>query len=293
MRSRCDRRTLLRAGAAGLAAAACPALLRAQPAGAGAPAPAEGATLARLRDKGRLVVGLYQELPPFHDQGRGIDVELGRSLAAALQLKFEPLPFQAGENMGDDLRNMVWKGHYLGWGPADVLLHVPVDPPLMRANPQVQVVAPYYRERVMVALDNRLFPKGLESLGDLQGRRVAVPGLSLAGWLLIGADGGALKDTLTTHWADGVVAAKALQAGEVQAAAGLASELECVLHDDPRFTIQPLPTPRAPRDGWAIGCAVRKDAGDLAAALQQAVQGLRDSGRLQALFKDAGVTWRL
>jgi hypothetical protein len=44
------------------------------------------------------------------------------------------LAFTAGENMDDDLRNMVWRGHYLGFGPADVLLHVPVDAPLMRKS---------------------------------------------------------------------------------------------------------------------------------------------------------------
>jgi ABC-type amino acid transport substrate-binding protein len=276
---------VLRGAAAAAAAAAWPPLL-AQPA-------AGGGTLARLRDKGRLLVGLYQELPPFHDQGHGIDVEIGRSLAAALQLRFEPLPFQAGENMGDDLRNMVWKGHYLGWGPADVLLHVPLDPPLLRANPQVQVVAPYYREGVALALDRAAFPREVDSLSELNGRRVAVPGLSLAGWLLLGAEGGGLGDSLTTRLPDGVAAAESLKRGEVQAAAGLASELECALRGDARFLIQPLPTPRAPRDGWAVGCAVRKDADDLAAALQQAMQGLRESGRLRALFQDAGVPWRL
>ena len=36
-------------------------------------------------------------------------------------------------------------------GPADVLLHVPVDRPLMAANPRVSIFAPYYRERVMIA----------------------------------------------------------------------------------------------------------------------------------------------
>ena len=61
----------------------------------------------------------------------GIDVELGRALAEALGVKFSALPFAAGENMDDDLRHMVWRGHYLGFGPADVLLHVPVDRPLM------------------------------------------------------------------------------------------------------------------------------------------------------------------
>ena len=284
MRSRCDRRTLLRGAAAPRAAAAWPSL-RAQGAGGGA--------LERIRAKGRLLVGLYQELPPFHDQGRGIDVELAKLLAAALQLRFEPLPFAAGENMDDDLRNMVWKGHYLGWGPADVLLHVPLDPPLQRANPQVRIVAPYYRERVMLALDTQAFAKPVESLSDLVGKRVVVQGQSLAGWLLAGAEGGRLQDTLNTHLADGVAAAQALRRGEAQAAAGLASELESVLRGDPRYALQPLPTPRAPRDGWAIGCAVRKDADDLADALQRAMQSLRESGRLQALFQDGGVTWRL
>ena len=42
------------------------------------------------------------------------------------------------ENMNDDLRNMVWKGHYLGYGPADVMLHVPVDNRLMAENDKVQ-----------------------------------------------------------------------------------------------------------------------------------------------------------
>ena len=34
------------------------------------------------------------------------------------------LPFNADENMNDDLRNLVWRGHYLGFGPADVQVTV-------------------------------------------------------------------------------------------------------------------------------------------------------------------------
>jgi len=246
----------------------------------------------RIRERGSLIVGLYQEMPPFHDNGAGIDVELGRALASELGLKFQPLPFSAGEDMKDDLRNMVWKGHYLGWGPADVLLHAPLDPPLLRENPQVQVVAPYYRERVLLAVDAQKLPR-VESLADLRGQPVAVAGLSLAGWLLIGAEGGVLREHLSTRWPDGVVAAQALKRGEVAAAAGLASELESVLSADSRFVLQPLPSPRAPREGWAVGCAVKKEATELATALQQAMQLLQGSGRLQALFRAQGVQWHL
>ena len=285
MKSRCDRSALSRrhwlAAAAG--ACLCPAVAFAE-AGAG--------RLDRIRERGSLVVGLYQEMPPFHVDGRGIDVEVGRALAAEMGLKFAPLPFQAGENMNDDLRNMVWKGHYLGWGPADVLLHVPMDRQLTQANPQVQVVAPYFRERVLLALDKGKLGKA-DSLGELQGLRVAVAGQSLAGWLLAGAEGGVLKDRLVTAFPDGAVAAQALLDGQADAASGLASELEAVLAGDPRFVLQPLPSPRAPRDGWAVGCAVRQDAGELAAALQQAMQTLQASGRLQAIFTAGHVSWHL
>lgn len=42
------------------------------------------------------------------------------------------------------LRRHAELGHHLGWGAADVLLHVPVERALMQANPQVTVIAPYY-----------------------------------------------------------------------------------------------------------------------------------------------------
>jgi ABC-type amino acid transport substrate-binding protein len=202
------------------------------------------------------------------------------------------LPFQADENMADDLRNVVWRGHFLGWGPADVLMHVPVDPPLMQANPRVQILAPYYRERVAIAWRKESLP-ALQSLSDLRGLPVAVAGQSLAGWLLIGAEQGALRDSLQTRSSDGVAAARSLQRGEVVAAGGLASELESALSGDDRFTIAALPSPRAPRDGWAVGLAIRKESADLAAALQQAMQTLQAGGRLQELFRAHNVAWHL
>ena len=258
----------------------------------GAPAVrAETTPLDKLRERGTLIVGLYNEMPPFHVAGQGIDVELARGVAEALQLKLSLLPFNADESMGDDLRNMVWKGHYLGFGPADLLLHVPVDKPLMDASPRVNIFAPYYRERVVLARDLSKLPQ-LQSLAALKGQAVAVPGQSLAGWLMIGADNGAYREQLRTQWKDGVQAAQALRDGEVVAAAGLASELESVLRGDPRFAIEPLPMPRAPRDGWAVGCAVKKESVDLARAVQQAFNDMAQTGAIQKAFAASNVAWR-
>lgn len=276
------RRRLL----AGLGAAAAGALL---PPGA---ARADGpSALERIRERGSLVVAVYNEMPPFHDQGAGIDVSLAEALAAAVGVKLSLLPFHADENMADDLRNMVWRGHYLGFGPADVLLHVPVDRPLIDATPQATIFAPYYRERVAIARNLERLPR-LESLAPLAGQPVAVAGQSLAGWLLIGADHGALRETLQTRWPHGVAAAEALARGDVVAAAGLQSELETVLRGKPGIVIEPLPVPRAPRDGWAVGMAVKRASTDLARVLQAAVNDLAADGRLAEFCSRRNVAWR-
>jgi ABC-type amino acid transport substrate-binding protein len=276
------RDCLRRIGAAGAAALAAIPL---------ATLALSAAPLTRVQERGVLRVGLYHDMPPFHVDGKGIDVELAQALAAALGVKPALLPFHADDNMNDDLRNMVWRGHYLGYGPADVLLHVPVDRPLMEGNPQVSVFAPYCRERVAIARRLDFVPR-LDAFAQLEGRTIAVPGQSLAGWLLIGAEGGAYRNQLNTQWKDGTQAAQALLRGEVQAAAGLASELESVLRGDARFAISALPSPRAPRDGWAVGMAVKRDATELAQALQRAVDELAASGRLQQMFARANVAWQ-
>ncbi|BEP52443.1 MULTISPECIES: ABC transporter substrate-binding protein [Variovorax] len=252
---------------------------------------ARAGALERIRARGTLSVAIYQDMPPFHVAGEGIDIELARALAGALDVKLSLLPFLADENMGDDLRNMVWRGHYLGFGPADVLLHVPVDRPLMDETPQALIFAPYYRERVVLARRLDRLPQ-LDTLSALGDAKVAVSGKTLAGWLMIGADNGAYRDQLDTQPKDGAEAARALQRGEVAAAAGLASEIESVLRGDARFAIAPLPSPRLQRNGWAVGMAVKKDATDLAQALQAGVNALVQSGRLRTLFEGGNVAWQ-
>jgi polar amino acid transport system substrate-binding protein len=274
------RRGALRALAAAAAAGGC-GIARAEQASA----------LAAVKARGVLSVAVYRDMPPFHEQGKGIDVDLAGALADQLGVRLSLMAFPAGEDMGDDLRNMVWKGHYLGYGPADVMLHVPVEAPLMQANPQVRIFAPYCRDRVMIARRLDRLPH-LETLAQLDGKPVAVAGQTLAGWLMVGADGGAYCQQLTTTFKDGVEAARALQGGQFAAAAGLGSELESVLGGDARYAITPLPTRSNSHDGWAVGMAVRKSADDLALALQAAVEATIADRQLSRIFRQGNVTWR-
>jgi ABC-type amino acid transport substrate-binding protein len=274
------RRAALRALGAVAAAGAC-GIARAE----------EAAALAGVKARGALSVAVYRDMPPFNDEGKGIDVDFARALADRLGVRLSLMAFPAGEDMGDDLRNMVWKGHYLGFGPADLMLHVPVEAPLMQANPQVRIFAPYCRDRVMIARRVDRLPH-LETLAQLGGKPVAVPGQTLAGWLMIGADGGAYRQQLTTTFKDGVQAARALQGGEFAAAAGLGSELESVLGGDARYVITPLPALSNSHDGWAVGMAVKKSASDLAQALQAAVDATIADSQLSRIFRQGNVTWR-
>lgn len=257
----------------------------------GAPAQQDSA-LERVKKRGVISVAVYTEMPPFNEEGKGIDVDVATAIAEGLGVKLSLLAFGAGENIGDDLRNAVWRGHYLGWGPADVMLHVPMDRPLIDANPQVEVFGPYYRERIMLAWDREQGPVP-ESLGALKGKPVAVAGASLAGWLLAGAEGGVLAATLDTQHPDGFSAARVLLAGKAVAAGGLASELESALAaQSKRYAIVPLPTPRAPRDGWVIGCAVKKGNTDLARAIQDRLVQLSGNNALRDIFARHSVSWK-
>jgi polar amino acid transport system substrate-binding protein len=251
----------------------------------------EVSSLEKIRAKGSISIAVYNGLPPFHANGAGIDVRIAQELAKDMGVKLSLLPFNADENMGDDLRNLVWKGHYLGFGPADVLMHVPVDKPLMDAEPKVLIFAPYFRESIVMARNLDKIPK-LEGLADLKKEPVAVAGQTLSGWLMIGADNGAYQEQLQTKFDDGTVAARALLEGKVSAAVGQYSELHSVLKTDPRFAIEPLPVPRAPRSAWPIGMAVKKEATELAKVLQASSVAMAQDGRLRSIFAEFGVPWR-
>ncbi len=262
------------------------ALLACAVLGASAALPAH-AQWDRLHAAGVLKVAVYKEFAPFSDQGAGIDVDLAAALAARLGLKLSLMPFPADEEVADDLRNMVWKGHYLGYGPADLMMHVPVDNRLMAANPQVRIFAPYYVETLRLVRSARSIPR-FEGIGSLGGKRIGVEKVSLSGMLMLGEGEGRFRDQVHIYPSAGEALA-ALKAGELDAVLAKRSEIESALRNDPAFPLEEMGFQRMPRGGWAVGMAVRKDDEELARRLQAALNEMAASGELAALFARHGV----
>lgn len=253
--------------------------------GAGIAAPARAADDPVLREAGFLKVAVYNDLAPFSDRGQGIDADLGAALAGKLGLKLTLLPFNAGDDLGDDLRNMVWKGHYLGYGPADVMLHVPVDRMLMNANPQVEVFAPYYVETVRLVRSARAIPQ-FDGVDALAGKRIGVEKVSIAGMVMLGEE----RFREQVHiYPTAIEALERLKAGDLDAVLATRAQIESVLKGDPAFPLQEVPFDRLPRGGWAIGMAVKKNNLGLARRLQAALNDMAASGELKTIFAKYGV----
>ncbi|PHV03914.1 amino acid ABC transporter substrate-binding protein [Janthinobacterium sp. BJB412] len=242
---------------------------------------------SKIQQSGTLKVAVYNEFAPFSDRGVGIDVDLAQALAGKLGLKLNLLPFPAGENLNDDLRNMVWKGHYLGYGPADVMLHVPVEPQLMNENGKVQILAPYHVETVRLVRSASAIP-AYAGLDSLDGKKIGVEKVSIAAMVMLGEGNGRFRDNVRI-FDTAAEALEQLKAGAIDAVLANRSEIEAVFKSDPAFPLSEATFQRLPRAGWAVGMAVRKDDVEVAKLLQAAVNSLRDSGELQAIFNKYGV----
>ena len=255
----------------------------------------EPSPMEKIKSRGVLKVAVYKDNAPYSSGPnadiQGLDVALARALAAKLNLQLALLPFDAGENMNDDLRNMVWKGHYLGYGPADVMIHVPVDRYLMNENKQVLIFGSYVREHLVVLHSATKLPH-VQNPEDLQGKTIAVEKGSGAASALMGYRGGMLREKVSI-FKDGVDAAKMVTSGQFDAAYVSRAQAEAAVHaasDKSAWVLSSVSLPGVMPAGWPLGLAVKADNKELATALDGALSALRQSGELLKLFQSHGLT---
>ncbi|HRM70000.1 substrate-binding periplasmic protein [Thauera phenylacetica] len=274
------RRFLLTAGALAVLAAS--------------PARAAAAEL-ELQQPGTLRVAVYANFAPWSSAGKGIETALGRALAERLGLQPQVVEFPADENMNDDLRNMVWRGHYLGHKPGDVMLHVPVDPRFAAANKQVKIFGPYHLETIALArLPERVPAPGGSadaSFAVFEQERIGAELDSHASDFLRHILGGRLQPNVT-HFRSVAEAVAAMKRGEVAAVMASRSELEAAIGGDAAIALDTLSMPELRVASWPLGMAVKAEHGGLEQALSGAIAELQRSGELARIFAAHGVKQR-
>ncbi len=261
---------------------------------AGSLLPARAAAQPELQQAGALRIAVYADFAPWSARGKGIDIALGKALAERLGLRAEFVEFAADEDMNDDLRNMVWRGHYLGTRPADVMLHVPVDVHLARRNDKVTIFGPYHLETMALARDSARVPAGA-SATDLElftRERIGAEVDTHASDFLLHVLGGRLRDQVV-HFRSTELALQALQRGEIAAVLGTRTQLEAGLGGAPGYALDSLTMPELRLRGWPLGMAVKVEHTELAAALSGALAELQRSGELERIFAQHGVSHRV
>lgn len=246
-----------------------------------------------IRQRGRLRIAVYNNFPPYSNADKGIDVDLGKALAKKLGLIPEIIGFKAAEDMNDDLRNMVWKGHYLRGEAADVMMHVPVDEILAQANDKVQIFGQYHHESLAMARSASRIPapngSAAIALEVFTREKIGVEGSTLADSFLLGVLRGRLRDNVV-HFQSVGEAANALKEDRVSAVLAPRAELEAALPGEKRFAIDEAKFAELKVGHWPLGMAVKIDDRELAAALTRALAELKQEGAIAAIFSRYGIT---
>lgn len=260
----------------------------------GLPLLANAAEGLETQSPGRLRVAVYADFPPYSNKGKGIDIALGKELARRLGLEAEVVEYTADEDMNDDLRNMVWKGHYLGTRPSDVMLHVPVDPHLAKSNEQVKIFGPYHLETVAIARNTTRVPpvagsaaRGLEVFTR---EKIGVETASFSDNFLLSVLNGRLRENVV-HFRTVQAAVAAMKEGSISAVMGARGEVEAAVgKGSPPYEITPVSLPELQVKGWALGMAVKADSNQLADGLAKAMVGILQDGTVERIFAEYGIT---
>ena len=265
-------------------------------------------------DSGYIKVGFYKDFPPYSymEEGipKGVDVEIGQHIAKEFGVKFVPHWITPDENLEDDLRNNVWKGHYLDKNEAnplalkniaDVMMRVPYDREYsyMRdstgyvINDMVVMFGPYQRESWQVIYDNTKLDN-VSTLAVFQYHPIGVEIDSLPAFYLTSAFGGRMRDK-THHFPNAREAYNAMKLGKVDAVMAMRAEVDWLAHKQPdkKFTLATNGYPTMGKQKWDIGMAIKHTYRQLGHSVADVVDRMVTSGEMEKIYQSYGLRYEL
>jgi len=254
-----------------------------------------------IQRAGVIKVGVYRDFAPysFIEQGKaqGVDVELAHRIADALEVDLQLRWMIADENLDDDLRNHVWKGHYMGGGVVDLMLRVPydrqyaykVDQDGLVINDLVHLFGPYQEERWSLLYDDQQIPK-FETYAVFQYQPVAVEIDTVPDFYLTGVFQGRLREQVR-HYVSIGAAVDGLLQKEVAAVMGMRAQLQWFRPALKRYQAATVGPSGIGKQHWAIGMAVKDSYRQLAYAVTDVISAMVISGEMATTYKNYGLTY--
>ncbi len=253
-----------------------------------------GVDYDEIIERGYIEIGVYQDFAPYswrNGSGQlvGVDVELAQLIADELGVELRLTDLPADEDVDTDLRNYVWRGHYMGRRIVNVLMRVPYNRELDYRNELAALTGRYSQERMAIGYRVSEFPDEPPFPGSFQSRPVGVETYRLADFYLTGLPG-VLPNMKRRRNLEDVIAL--LHEGEVVAVMGIRAQLEHHLGDDPEFAVESGPMPGLSVGNWPVGIATAfYTARMLSYEVDDILTAAVRDGRVEAIYAAHGLTW--
>ena len=252
-----------------------------------------------------IVIAVYSDFQPFsylvNGKEKGIDVDLANVIAKQLGVKLRLRWMTADENVDDDLRNNIWKGHFLNRTVADLMLRVPYDRDysLLRddigelVHQHVHMFAPFHTESCKVIFNSKKIDS-VETIAVFQYHDIGVEVDSIPQFYLTSAFQGRMRDR-AKQYPSISEAITAMTESKVDAVMGLTSQISHY-QGELSATNYPLAQNAFPMMGqqqWDIGMAVKSDYRELGYAIADIVENMIKTGGMEKIFAKYNVTYKI
>lgn len=247
-------------------------------------------------DSNEIIVAVYTDFVPFsymeNGQAKGIDVDVAKHIAKKLGVALRLRWMTADENVEDDLRNNLWKGHYLKRSVADLMLRVPYDKKYAAlrddigelVHAQVHMFAPYHTESWKIVFNNKKIDD-VSTMAVFQYHDIGVEIDSIPQFYLMSVFNGRMRNK-TKQFASIPLAISAMQEQKIDAVMGLRSQISYYQNQLASSTYQLAANafPMIGKQQWDIGMAVKNDYRQLSYAIADIVEAMIKQSVMQNIF---------
>jgi len=256
-------------------------------------------------ESNEIVIAVYNDFKPFSykegDKAKGIDVDLAQAIAKQLGVKLKLSWITADENVDDDLRNNIWKGHYLKRTVADLMLRVPYNREyaLLRndigelSHENVHMFSPYHTESWQIIYNNEKIDS-VETIAMFQYHDIGVEVDSVPQFYLTTAFRGRMMNH-TKQFLSIRQAIDAMVASKVDAVMGLSSQISYFQSLTPsnNFVLAKNAFPMIGQQQWDIGMAVKTDYRQLGYTVADIVEAMVTQGKMKDIFAKYHVLYKM